>query len=137
MTDAMGGMLHGQRNCHPKLSECTIAYERCLWGTGAAIHLTGNCSLIVEKSIIAYCEGHETISFYDLPEAYFSCSNLYGNGDGDWAGYLAEQLDMEGNISADPQFTNGQFGSFYLQPYSPCRADSSECGRMGAWEVWQ
>lgn len=65
------------------------------------------------------------------------CCDLYGNG-ADWSGPIAEQLGVNGNISADPQFCSEaphEHGNWGLQSDSPCIEPQSGCGLIGAWGV--
>ena len=70
-----------------------------------------------------YCEPGATISI--------TCSNVFGNPDGDWVGCIASDLGVNGNISVDPVFCDALNGDFHLSSLSPCLY--AECGIMGAF----
>jgi hypothetical protein len=65
------------------------------------------------------------------------CTNIYGNMDlgGDWVGPIASQLGMNGNIRRNPYFCDTTNYDFHLAPNSPCIADSTGCGLMGAYQM--
>ena len=60
------------------------------------------------------------------------CTDIHGNGGGDWTGDLAPWPGSNGNISEDPLFCDPPAGDYALNAASPCTADNSTCGRMGA-----
>ena len=62
-----------------------------------------------------------------------SCTDIFGIAGGDWAGPLAGQLGIDGNISADPQFCDWPGGDYSLYEDSPCLPENNDCGLlMGA-----
>jgi hypothetical protein len=69
---------------------------------------------------------------------YLACCDLYGNPGGDWAGIIAAQLGVDGNISADPLFcdaTAKRFGLLEGSPCTPFTPPNPECDLIGAWPV--
>jgi len=60
------------------------------------------------------------------------CCDLYGNVGGDWTGYIADQLGLDGNFSADPLFCDTASGDLTLEECSPClpgsHPDGYSCG---------
>lgn len=65
-----------------------------------------------------------------------SCSNLYGNGDGDWSDCIADQAGIDGNFSADPRFCDAAGGNFTIRSDSPCAPPGvTGCGLIGALPV--
>ena len=77
---------------------------------------------------------------------HLECTDIYGNGGGDWVEPIAGQYGMNGNIAADPLFCNASlseegdscFGAwppacgagFHLASLSPCLL--GPCGQIGA-----
>ncbi|MBI5266514.1 MAG: hypothetical protein HY851_04695 [candidate division Zixibacteria bacterium] len=66
-----------------------------------------------------------------------TCTNIYGNMDlgGDWVGEIASQFGKNGNIRRNPYFCDTTNYDFHLAPNSPCMADSTGCGLMGAFDM--
>lgn len=66
-----------------------------------------------------------------------SCCDFYGNLEGDWVGWLAGQLGVNGNICEDPEFCDSASGDYTLLDTSPCAPDNSPegCGLIGAHPV--
>jgi len=50
----------------------------------------------------------------------FYCSDLYGNAGGDWIGTFAEQVDLNGNFSANPCFCDPELDDYQLCANSYC-----------------
>ena len=65
-----------------------------------------------------------------------SCSDVFGNTDGDWVGCLSGQGTLNGNFSADPLFCNRSEYDLTLAAYSPCLPGNHpagwDCGLIGA-----
>jgi predicted outer membrane repeat protein len=98
--------------------------------SGSAIAIEGDASATL-TNIIAFANiGSEAISCELGASISISCSNVFGNPDGDWVGCIADQLGVNGNISVDPMFCDVLGEDFYLSSLSPCLY--AECGVMGA-----
>ena len=69
----------------------------------------------------------------------FSCSNVYGNEGGEYAGQCPDPTGADGNISKDPKFCDAEAGDYGLCNTSPCapgeHPDGWECGLIGALGV--
>jgi hypothetical protein len=95
-------------------------------------------SVILNNSIIAFNTGGPVVAGED-PGGHtrLSCCNIYGNEGGDWIGYIANQLGINGNISEDPMFCDAPNGDLTLHADSPCAPENSPtgCGLIGAWPV--
>ncbi|MFC1573297.1 right-handed parallel beta-helix repeat-containing protein [Candidatus Eisenbacteria bacterium] len=98
-------------------------------------------SVTVEETIIAFGNQGPAIYFgYLGGTVTLSCSNIYGNGGGDWTEDIADQFGVNGNISEDPLFCEPILPERHLQLQveSPCAPNSPpnpECGLLGAWPV--
>ena len=82
------------------------------------------------KSPPVYCTDIGTVMLF--------CCDIYGNEYGDWAGCIANQYGINGNISKDPMFCMEYTGDFSIHANSPCAPGSSpnpECGLIGAWDI--
>jgi len=65
-----------------------------------------------------------------------ACTNIFGNEGGDWVGPIADQLDSNGNMSADPWFCDTTSSECTLMDISPCAPANNDCGVLiGAMPV--
>jgi len=69
-----------------------------------------------------YCES--------TAEQTIACCNVFNNDLENYAGYIADQTGLNGNISLDPGFCD--LDSFTLWLDSPCSEANSSCGLIGA-----
>lgn len=120
-----GGIIHG----------CTFWGNEA--GAGGAIRLYGVPSFPIENCLFASGDGPAiTLEGGGCPA--LSCCDIHGHDGGDWVGCLADQLGQNGNICLDPQFCSeapGEDLNWTLQSDSPCSAEQSGCGPIGAWRV--
>ncbi|MCK4872555.1 MAG: PQQ-binding-like beta-propeller repeat protein [Phycisphaerales bacterium] len=103
---------------------------------GDGPQIWGNGYFDLDKTIIAFNDGYAlTTSLGSGIE--ITCCDIYGNADGDWIGDIADQLGVNGNISADPLFCDTTYGDFHLREPSPCApGQQSGCdGPIGAFDV--
>jgi hypothetical protein len=90
----------------------------------------------VENTIIAYNTetGVDCLGLLIAPVV--RCCDIYGNGEGDWVGCIADQLGIDGNISVCPSFCLMGNWSLGLCDGSPClpgnHPDGYDCGLIGA-----
>ncbi len=96
-------------------------------------------SVVMEGTIVAFSEDGPAIE-HESGTVWLFCCDLYGNEGGDWIGWLAQQLGVEGNICADPRFCDLPAGNVDLHAGSPCIAPLNEtttegCGWIGAGRV--
>ena len=130
-----GSSLHCQDHCDPVLISCTFAYGYT-YLPGSVVHLIHGCNPIFERCIISH--GQHACAIYPEGEGtipLLRCCNLFASEFGDWVGLIEDQASVRGNMSCDPLFCNPTIGDLQLQRASPCRADSSACGAVGAWPV--
>jgi hypothetical protein len=126
----------GDGLCDLRIVGCTVTDNRA-WLGGSGVSLAGNVSCVIENTVIAFNTGSEGISCGEQVVCQLSCSDIYGNEDGDWTGPIASQLGLNGNISADPLFCEPD-GFLYCDPRvedcSPClpgyHPDGYDCGRV-------
>jgi len=115
-----------------ELASCTF------WGNaasarGAAIHLHAS-SLVLGESIVARSLHGGAVSCSAASDAVLDCTDIFGNGGGDWINCIADQLGINGNFSGDPLFCDADGGNYALTSGSPCaRANApSGCDLIGA-----
>jgi predicted outer membrane repeat protein len=91
--------------------------------SGGSNLIISHCILIVPEGVAATdCNGTTPV---------FSCCDIYSPSGNAWLDCYADQLGVNSNISADPQFC-GEAGSgnYYLQSDSPCAPANSPCGEL-------
>lgn len=131
-----GGVAASLKNSQIQMTRCTLVSNRTAWQGGAFI--CSESSPTIANSLIVY---HEGASFFcdngGLP--VLTCSNIFGNSQGDWVGPISSQLPTNGNMAQDPLFCEWppeDHSRFYLTADSPCSEEASSCGAIGAWDVY-
>ena len=113
----------------PRVIRCTIVGGK---GPAAAVRVRTGATAEFEQCLIAFNPRGPAV-FIDDASITFSCSNLYGNAGGDWAGELEAQLGRDGNFSQDPLFCGLIDGRPTVHPNSPCLPENNDCGlQVGA-----
>ncbi len=119
----------------PLITNCTFI-ENQATGTlaaGAGIECWNHALVTVENSILAFGLAGQGVRCHETASIELSCSDVFGNANGDWVGYIEDQLGQAENICQDPQFCDLAGGDYYLWNYSPCTQYS--CGLIGALPV--
>lgn len=118
-------------NAAPVIGNCTFVHNSA--PVGGAIYLLAGASPKIENCIFTSNDGIPVEFRDNTCDPQFSCTDIWNNESGDWTEDIADQLNLNGNISADPHFCNPLEFDFRLRFDSPCLADSSECNtHMGA-----
>ncbi|MFO7916424.1 MAG: right-handed parallel beta-helix repeat-containing protein [Candidatus Krumholzibacteriales bacterium] len=114
------------------ITGCTITSNYApLYGSG--IECVSGPSAAIYRSVIAFNEGSEGL-YSIIGDADISCSDLFGNPEGNYGGGGSDQTGMNGNISADPQFCDTLSGDWRISTASPCMPGGNGCGiLMGAY----
>jgi hypothetical protein len=134
-TQYPGGGVFCSVNSSVRIVRCTIAQNSAMsWGPGGVASWLSS-SVQIEHSIIAASLKGEGVGCDETSTATLMCSNVIGNAGGDWIGCLEGQLGVNGNISADPIFCDPTLLDFTIREDSPCAAEFSACGLMGALPV--
>ncbi len=117
----------------PTFNQCTVVEN-----IGHGLTTVNSADVSITSSIIADNTGLG-VYCYASGQATLQCSNLFGNGDGDWVDCLAGQEGTNDNFSSDPLFCNAAVGDFALNANSPCapgnHPDGASCGLVGALPV--
>jgi parallel beta-helix repeat protein len=117
------------------LGSSTLVGNSAPEGAGVYAPFTGGNRFTIDRTIIAFSSGGSAVA---CEIAAFApnvvCSDFFGNVGGDWAGCIAGEFGVDGNIAADPQFCNATNGDFHLMETSPCAPAQSACGLIGAFD---
>ncbi|MBT7311205.1 T9SS type A sorting domain-containing protein, partial [bacterium] len=129
--DAFGNA--GAINCYfssINLSHCTLNSNSASEAGG--IYISYESFADISNSIISFSAVGEGIKYFDNGYALISCSNIFGNSDGDWTNEIIDQLAFNNNMSLNPELCNSQELP-YLDYGSPCAYENNiECGLIGA-----
>ncbi|MEZ4396710.1 MAG: hypothetical protein R3C71_07355 [Candidatus Krumholzibacteriia bacterium] len=95
---------------------------------GAAILCALWSPFYMERSIVAQTRAGVGVRITDPAAVSVSCSNVWGNTDGNYAG-IDDPTGLDGNISVDPLFCGPTGGdSLALMNTSPCLPANNACG---------
>jgi serine protease len=129
-----GGAMFCTVGAAPVLTNCTF-YGNVAYDDGAGIYSDMDAAPVLERCLIANSLGGGAIRCeidFFLFGPTLTCCDLYGNLGGDWEGYIADQLGVNGNFSADPLFCDTAGGDLTLEECSPClpghHPDGYGCG---------
>jgi hypothetical protein len=116
------------------VSGCTLVGNLARHGSGIVVYSE---AAEIANSIVAFGVESEAVFCDGGGIALLSCTDVYGNEGGDWVGCIADQLGINGNLSADPLFCNPLAGDYTLAETSPCTPAHSPagCGLIGALPV--
>jgi len=130
-TDYGGGAaIYCSQLSHCDISSCTFfgndpSYEGLY--AEATVTCVWTSDLNCESSVIAFgVHGCAVECENSLP--VLTCTDIYGNPDGDWTGAIADQADADGNMSLDPLFCDSGAGDFAIDAGSPCAPENNTCG---------
>lgn len=119
------------------LRNSTFYDNRTLIGVAGAVLRLGYfwdhdlSTAAVENCLLAFnpygvpvrCQGYSNV-------VTLTCTDIYGNPDGDWIGPIADQAESNGNFSLDPQFCDTASLDLALNPLSPCLPENNECNTL-------
>lgn len=104
---------------------CTIVHNSAL--AAAGIFVSVNATPLLENCMIVYSDSGGAVGTL-ISEPVLNCCNIFGNTGGDWTGSIADQADINGNFSLDPQFCPSGPADFRLEQTSPCAPENNDCG---------
>jgi len=120
-----GGMFLNR--CYPStVSRCTFYQNEA--SSGGGISLLAGTNLTVDHTIITACINGGAAAVPETAMLTFTCSDLFGNVGGDWAGPIAGQYGANGNFSADPLFCGVSRLDLLLRADSPCAPGNHPAG---------
>jgi len=112
------------------LSHCTFAGNSAQSGGGISC---GGQVANISNTIVADSDAGGALACQGEALAFLTCCDLWGNEGGDWTGCIAEQFELDGNLSENPQFCAPYYGDYHISYESPCHQGEQECGLIGAW----
>jgi predicted outer membrane repeat protein len=138
-TEDYGGGMYLNYYSSPTLQQCTFSGNAAQHGGG--IFCWSNCTPVLTDCILAFSTQGAAVDRHtdsDLPTLV--CCDVYGNADGDWTGFIADQYGVDGNFSLDPLFCDAEGGDVALCDDSPCLPSNhppgaETCGLIGAWDA--
>jgi predicted outer membrane repeat protein len=130
-----GGGLYCEELADVVVTSCTFSDNGADVGGGNVECFTGAATF--DNCIIAFSTSGPAINcFYGTEVVTLNCCDVYGNAGGDWAGCIADQESINGNMSDDPLFCDRPGGDYTIDAQSPCAPDNSGgCGLVGALSV--
>jgi hypothetical protein len=129
-----GGAVSSDRDSETIVSYCTIVLNDATRGAGVECDFGGRASIL--NTLIAFSRNGSGVCCRDDESqmGVWRC-DFFGNPGGDWTGCVEHKLGIADNICVDPEFCDLESGIFRLREGSPCSADSSTYGRIGAWRM--
>lgn len=116
------------------VQNCTIAGNSAGFYGGGVENSYGDKNPISRSIIVSNTNGS---GIYTIVTAQtISCSDVYGNVGGNYAGKTTDQTGKNNNISVDPSFCDATGGDYHIYDTSPCAPAQSSCGVLiGALDV--
>jgi len=111
------------------LSSATFCQNEAT-SSGGGIYLDGASSIDLDASIVAYSTDGEGIAQWGSAPQVITCTDIYGNADGDWVGPFAAYQGVAGNFSEQPLFCELLNRIFTLHVDSPCLPHANDCGTL-------
>ncbi len=128
----VGGGLGASAGSAVVVDRCTFVDNRA-GDSGSAIGTDTDATATISASIVAFNGAGDAVGGTG---ASLSCSDVFGNTDGDWTGSIWDQIGVDGNFSADPLFCEPGLVDVGLLAGSPClpgqHPDGADCGVIGA-----
>ncbi len=118
----------------PVLTRCTISHNSAA-GHGGGIYIGYDSHPELVNTIVSFSTDGEGVygPASAIPGLTATCSDVYGNADGNYGGSISNKTGINGNISEDPLYCGADTGEFGLQGVSPCLPGGNSCGAyMGA-----
>ena len=124
----------GAVDCHDNVG---FVFDGCTMATnfatndGSVLYQGTGYPIEFNRCLLAFNEGGSIIKCYNDP-IDLTCTNIFGNVAGDWAGCISSQAGLNNNFSLDPYFCgfHSGAGDFRLRGQSPCLAENSICGEQ-------
>jgi len=124
-----GGFKEGSKD-YGLIENCTFVNNQSSTGSAINIYYSHQPNpMSINNCIIAYNEPGEAVysSGYPGTVPSISCTNIFSNEGGDWVGFISDQIDSNGNFSANPRFCDTVNSNFHLASNSPCAPENNSC----------
>ena len=114
------------------MTACTVAFNT-VGGQGGGIMARNGAQVTLDACIVVFSSAGGGLWAESGAQVTPTCSDVFGNTDGDYRGDLIDLTGQDGNISLDPLFCDPQSRDLSLDADSPCLAANSGCATdMGA-----
>ena len=135
-----GGALYLVDIYNVDVTNCTFESNDALRGSAvyAGTFESTSPDINLEYTVLFNNYGGSVVQWPETPDfnSNVICSDVYGNGGGDWTGSLADFEGINGNISSNPIFCGVPNGDFTITSNSPCAPENNDCyDLIGAYEV--
>jgi len=134
----IGGAVWAQVAYADTITSCTFVANEAPSGSGISSAGYLGTTIVLDRCIIANGLGGEGYAWDGSGTLEVSCTDIHGNAGGDWVGFIASQVGLNGNLSVDPLFcgTQNPGEPFTLAGESPCApGHNPSCGLIGALPV--
>ncbi len=131
-----GAVYHEEAALGTTITRCT--FYGGLAGAGSCMYFGGYSFASISNSIMYSHWKSPPVYCTDISTVMLSCCDIWGNEYGDWAGCIANQYGINGNISEDPMFCKEYYGDFSINQNSPCAPGTEPnpgCDLIGAWGI--
>jgi hypothetical protein len=121
----------------PTISNCNFLGNTAWNGgsggpSGSDVYCMAGANPTISNTILWGGFAGEPISCDFESAATLVCCDIWESPEADWTGCIADQLGVNGNISADPLFCDPPMGYYKVQSCSPClpghHPDGYDCG---------
>ena len=129
-----GGALCASRLSFPIIRHSTF-HRNTAFISGSAVACFDTATVTIDSSLLANGEYGAAVAAWWDGVVTVSCTDIFGNVDGDWTGTIAGQQVQRGNRSVDPLLCNADSVGLTLQATSPLSVADDSCGLIGAWGV--
>jgi hypothetical protein len=134
--DEGGAVLCRMSSYHMNFVNCTFAGNEA--PAGCNLCLEEASVAVLDNCILAFGGIGAALVCESASSAVLSCCDIFGNEGGDWAGCIADQLGVNGNIAEDPLFCDPLATNYRLAEDSPCAPftlPNVDCDQIGAWPI--
>lgn len=110
------------------MTNCTVVGNSAVY-YGGGLEILNGTQNTVARSIVAFNESGAGI-YTIMNVLAISCSDVFGNAGGNYAGSTPDRTGVNYNFSADPAFCDSASSDYRLYDTSSCAAGASPCGGL-------
>ena len=104
------------------LESNTISGNNAVVGGGVWLN---SSSPTMARCVIAINAGGSFVCSGSSNDPFLTYCDIYQSGGSSWPACVLDQLEQDGNLSADPMFCDGTNGDYHISGYSPCAAENN------------